>query len=1117
MKKSKKMLILILAITVVVSAIIVAIFCLNNSDNNSNIKLTIDQKDFDTIKSKTSLSGTIETSDTVEEIIYEGYQNGDVYWSGKAVVNKNNWYIKEVFLVSGENEIVITAKTDKGSTTETINIHYDSGTSYTFDESKVRYDEETGITYVNNILLVIFEDDVTEDEILEIIKPYNGEIAGRGGSIWDIKIDEKSYKELKKISSELEEKDEVFAAMINTADKVVPDTDIRESMVAYKYWEDIGDWGYEAMEVSSVYNYENRFSEIEIGVVDTGFDLDHEDLNGIFTPSTENMESENDYKEWNEKQKKEITNSHGTHVAGIIGSIADNKGITGILKKVNIIYSDWLPNETKGKQQWDSASRVLKSLEDSVTKGAKVVNFSLGCSGATEIDNNGFVSVYSSERGSVNFSQTWKDEQAKKACQVMENLLNDNYDFLVVQSSGNGTPVEVARNTIEQIAVDATNNGYWCSVTENNVVASTEKMKHDILNRIIVVGNAKKNSDGTYQQAIDSNGGTRVDICAPGTDIYSTTVDNNYGLLSGTSMAAPQVTGVCGLVWSVNSNFTGAEVKEMVCNYTSITVNDNPDGKHPLNNTYKMVNAKLAVEEAIRRTDIGYGTVTAFVKEKDTDKPLNNITVTVDVNGAKRTTVTDETGKFELTLPVGTYTLTITSDNFVTKTVKTVIEKDVENVNLNTVYMSPKMGNVIGTVKDISTGKAISGVTVKVTDNESENADLIATVTTDKNGQFSLNLPYGIYSLHFTHDDYLLDTDTRYISINVNSENIKLVEAVLLSKNNQNESNSNKSDKTSTTKYKVGDVITFGSYPQSKVTDRNLISALNSQTLNWKSYGYYSGNGEYGSMVKSDYMKYAEVTYKGNKYRAVTFSKYRPTDVQESQERDWSWQYENGYHKNTIYWFKYEPLKWRILDPNNGLAMCESIIDSQPFTDTIYYKENPSDYYLSLYSDSNCKHYANNYETSSIRKWLNNDFYKVAFSDNEKNQIKSTIVSNNCSDTDYKEFSSKSTSDKIFLLSYNEALNSNYGFSSKGSDISRVAWGTDYAKCQGLYVPSDVNFYGDDCGKSYWRLRTAGGIFSNNALGVGLEGHVGGEFYGREWPAEDTSIGIRPAMRIKIS
>ncbi len=700
MKKSKKMLILILAITVVVSAIIVAIFCLNNSDNNSNIKLTIDQKDFDTIKSKTSLSGTIETSDTVEEIIYEGYQNGDVYWSGKAVVNKNNWYIKEVFLVSGENEIVITAKTDKGSTTETINIHYDSGTSYTFDESKVRYDEETGITYVNNILLVIFEDDVTEDEILEIIKPYNGEIAGRGGSIWDIKIDEKSYKELKKISSELEEKDEVFAAMINTADKVVPDTDIRESMVAYKYWEDIGDWGYEAMEVSSVYNYENRFSEIEIGVVDTGFDLDHEDLNGIFTPATENMESENDYKEWNEKQKKEITNSHGTHVAGIIGSIADNKGITGILKKVNIIYSDWLPNETKGKQQWDSASRVLKSLEDSVTKGAKVVNFSLGCSGATEIDNNGFVSVYSSERGSVNFSQTWKDEQAKKACQVMENLLNDNYDFLVVQSSGNGTPVEVARNTIEQIAVDATNNGYWCSVTENNVVASTEKMKHDILNRIIVVGNAKKNSDGTYQQAIDSNGGTRVDICAPGTDIYSTTVDNNYGLLSGTSMAAPQVTGVCGLVWSVNSNFTGAEVKEMVCNYTSITVNDNPDGKHPLNNTYKMVNAKLAVEEAIRRTDIGYGTVTAFVKEKDTDKPLNNVYVTADINGSKYNTITDETGKFELTLPVGTHTLKLTSDNFLSKTLKVIIEKDEDTVLLDTIYLDFNINEASGVVED---------------------------------------------------------------------------------------------------------------------------------------------------------------------------------------------------------------------------------------------------------------------------------------------------------------------------------------------------------------------------------------------------------------------------------
>lgn len=39
--------------------------------------------------------------------------------------------------------------------------------------------------------------------------------------------------------------------------------------------------------------------------------------------------------------------------------------------------------------------------------------------------------------------------------------------------------------------------------------------------------------------------------------------------------------------------------------------------------------------------------------------------------------------------------------------------------------------------------------------------------------------------------------------------------------------------------WQVGDIGTFGSYPQTRVTDSALLSALNSQMLNWVSYGYY--------------------------------------------------------------------------------------------------------------------------------------------------------------------------------------------------------------------------------------------------------------------------------------
>ena len=72
--------------------------------------------------------------------------------------------------------------------------------------------------------------------------------------------------------------------------------------------------------------------------------------------------------------------------------------------------------------------------------------------------------------------------------------------------------------------------------------------------------------------------------------------------------------------------------------------------------------------------------------------------------------------------------------------------------------------------------------------------------------------------------------------------------------------------------YKVGDIIEFGSYPQSKVTDSSLVSALNKASKKWVSYGYYSGDCSYGSMKPGDWMKYADFTYNGTKYRAVTFS-----------------------------------------------------------------------------------------------------------------------------------------------------------------------------------------------------------------------------------------------------
>ncbi|MBR6940758.1 MAG: hypothetical protein IKH65_08130 [Clostridia bacterium] len=314
----------------------------------------------------------------------------------------------------------------------------------------------------------------------------------------------------------------------------------------------------------------------------------------------------------------------------------------------------------------------------------------------------------------------------------------------------------------------------------------------------------------------------------------------------------------------------------------------------------------------------------------------------------------------------------------------------------------------------------------------------------------------------------------------------------------------------------TGDVISFGSYPQSDVTDI-MGSTLNAQSVTWQSYGYYSGSGDFkdGQMAASDYMKYCDVNFGGNKYRGVVFDSYRPTDTGYTSNTSVprSCQVENGYIYGNVYWFKYEPLRWRILDASTGLVMCETVIDSQPYNNYLY--SNGEDVvvwvYEAYWGDPDQTYYSNNYEYSSIRQWLNNDFYATAFSQSQQEKIKTTTLNNDSyspsvSKDIYAVYNSASTNDKIFLLSYDEVMNPAYGFSSNYSDydIARQAKGSDYAKCQGLKLSNTLNTSISGNALS-WSLRSPS--YSIYSLGVYYSGMVASCIRTCE-----TSNGIRPAM-----
>ena len=235
----------------------------------------------------------------------------------------------------------------------------------------------------------------------------------------------------------------------------------------------------------------------------------------------------------------------------------------------------------------------------------------------------------------------------------------------------------------------------------------------------------------------------------------------------------------------------------------------------------------------------------------------------------------------------------------------------------------------------------------------------------------------------------------------------------------------------------------FGQYPQTiKSSDVTITNAAVDEK------GYYTG---------SDGAKYAlltatpETTYDHNKASDGTLME-----------------------KNTEYYFKVEPLKWRVLNEDEdgtALIVCDNALQAlayQKYVKSITIDESEV-YYINSSSASEGSYastapentFANNYKYSNLRWFLNNEFLTKSFSDAQRNVIITTNVDNSALSTGNETniYACENTFDKVFSLSYQELQNPEYGFESNGSiqDTDRAWKNTDYAKATGALTSTEAS------------------------------------------------------------
>jgi subtilisin family serine protease len=279
-----------------------------------------------------------------------------------------------------------------------------------------------------------------------------------------------------------------------------------------------------------------------IAVIDTGVDIDHPDLvnslwvspgeiagNGMdddgngFIDDVHGWDFQND--DGDPSPPSTLDGSHGTHVAGIIAAARnDGVGITGVCPGCRIMAL-----------RFDfTTSTELEAIDYAIANGADAINMSYG-------------------------GPVWSNAEREAIRQAGIS------DVLTVASAGNASldndiPLPLGEDFAPSFPAS------YNLPTVLSVAASNHRDQYGWFSQCQPAGIPR------WRCAFTSWGHDSVDVAAPGVDILSSVVEGeapdltDHDVWDGTSMAAPLVAGIAGLVLDQNPAYTPGMIKNAIMN-----------------------------------------------------------------------------------------------------------------------------------------------------------------------------------------------------------------------------------------------------------------------------------------------------------------------------------------------------------------------------------------------------------------------------------------------------------------------------------------------------------------------------------------------------------------------